>query len=115
LRHALKCFSHFLQNTGVLFICKPLSSLRHSFGKGLDNNSFDIDDSLIFLKSLMPFVIETVKEVFSNNGILIQSFEDILIGIQSNIASQSINLTAIDSTFVGVNIGGSNNRASGKN
>jgi hypothetical protein len=44
-------------------------ALRQRFPRKISDNSFDIDDTLIFLKNLLPLITKVTKETFLKNDV----------------------------------------------
>lgn len=67
-------------------------AIREVFNHFPSDESFNTDDILMFLKSILPIVVESIEEVFKENGINIEALEKFRSTIQ--------NITNISETFV---------------
>jgi hypothetical protein len=67
-------------------------AIREVFNHFPSDESFNTDDILMFLKSILPIVVESIEEVFKENGINIEALEQFRSTIQ--------NITNISETFV---------------
>ncbi|MDJ0599764.1 MAG: hypothetical protein QNJ37_13090 [Crocosphaera sp.] len=87
--------------------------LRCKFNKSLDLGLFNTDDTLMFLKSLLPIVTSTVREVFRSNGIPLEGIEDLLKNIEHKVSGQSVSIEAGGNiSLFGVNIASYDSNAS---
>jgi hypothetical protein len=89
-----------------------LRALRQRFPKRISNNSFDVDDSLIFLKVILPLIINSTKKAFVKNNLQIKELEDYLDEISKNIQQQSFSINTGGGSIFGAIFGGQNNKIS---
>jgi len=95
------------QKPGLLY------GLRCKFNKSLDLGSFNVDDTLMFLKSASPIVTSTIEEVFKRNGIPSTKITELLKGIDAKVSGQSVSLNAGGNiSLFGVNIASYGSNAS---
>jgi hypothetical protein len=93
----------------------PMAGLRWAFPKPLTNSSFDIDDSLMFLKALLPMITQAVDEALRSVGLEEESVHNTLRAIEQKVGGQSITLQAGgDLSVGGPVISGSSNRITGR-
>lgn len=89
-------------------------SLRHQFKGALVNASFDTDDCLMFLKSLLPLILDSLHEVLEENNMLDESVDSILRDLAENIKSQKTSTINISGgNIIGSAIGGLGNLVKG--
>ncbi len=84
-------------------------ALRINFPKNISDSSFDIDDSLIFLKSVLPIILVSMKEALRKNDIIEKELEDYLDEMIENFGRQTININTGGGGIFGAIIGGLNN------
>jgi hypothetical protein len=89
-----------------------LRALRQRFPKRISDNSFDIDDTLIFLKQILPLIINATKQAFEKNGLQIKELEDYLDEISKNIQQQSFSINTGGGNIIGAIFGGRDNKIS---
>ncbi len=71
-------------------------ALRESFNSFAEDESFNADDVFMFLKSILPIVIESIQQVFKENNIDIRMLEDFarVVNNINNINETFINYAA---------------------
>jgi hypothetical protein len=84
-------------------------ALRQNFSKTPNDQSFNVDDVLMFFKSALPLVIFSVRDVLKGHGLEFQTLDDFV--------SQVNNVVTISSgggilSIIGSAVGGKNNRVS---
>lgn len=89
-----------------------LRALRQRFPKRISDNSFDIDDTLIFLKQLLPLITSATKQAFEKNDLQIKELEDYLDEISKNIQQQSFSINTGGGSIIGAIFGGRDNKIS---
>jgi len=57
--------------------------LRQSFNQILNTRSFNIDDVLMTLKSVLPLILGSIREVFERHNIPVKSLDDFATTIQT--------------------------------
>lgn len=85
-------------------------ALRQRFPKKISDNSFDIDDTLIFLKNLFPLITNAMKQAFNKNGLQIKELNDYLDEISKNIQDQNFSINTGGGNIIGSIFGGNNSR-----
>ncbi|NEQ63878.1 MAG: hypothetical protein F6K53_43955 [Moorea sp. SIO4A1] len=86
-----------------------LSALRINFHKNLSSNDFDLDDSFMHLKTIMPLIISAIQEVLEKNKMLEPDLKQYLDQTLKNISSQTININTQGGSIIGAILGGKNN------
>ncbi|MBE9033208.1 hypothetical protein IQ266_26075 [filamentous cyanobacterium LEGE 11480] len=86
-----------------------VGALRQKFNKPVTDNSFDVDDVLIFLKIIWPLTTDVVERSFKNHGIESQGITDYLQEIARNSKNQGIQINTGGGGIFGSIFGGSNN------
>lgn len=61
----------------------PILALRQSFNKILNTRSFNIDDILMTVKSVLPLILSSVREVFEKHDISVKSLDEFVATIQT--------------------------------
>lgn len=92
------------------------TAIRQKFNKSTSNSSFDLDDAMIHLKSVLPLILESVKNVFEKNGLEISGLEDEIHKINQQVINFSDNSTQVSTgggNVVGSAIGGAFHRITG--
>jgi hypothetical protein len=81
-------------------------ALRQNFSHAPNDQSFNIDDILMFFKSVLPLVIFSVQDVFKKHGLSVKTLDEFATNVNNvvNISSGGGLLSVIGSA-----IGGSNN------
>lgn len=86
-----------------------MSALRQGFNRPVTDNSFDVDDGLMFLKMLWPLVTSSITNGFRKNGIEFRSINDYLKEISENSVNQGITVNTGGGGIFGAIFGGNNN------
>lgn len=60
-----------------------LLALRQSFNQILNSRSFNIDDVLMTLKSVLPLILSSIREVFEKHGLSVKSLDEFAATIQT--------------------------------
>lgn len=60
-----------------------LLGLRQSFNQILNSRSFNIDDVLMTLKSVLPLILSSVREVFEKHNLSVKSLDEFAATIQT--------------------------------
>lgn len=89
-----------------------VDGLRTTYPARLKASSFDYDDTMMHLRSLLPAVMDAIKEVGPNYGMELTDVEDILQKMSDKMRGQTINIDN-RGTMSGVNVGGESNKAYG--
>ena len=89
------------------------NGLRTVYPRPFAYSSFDIDDSFMFLKALLPMIIQVLKDVAPRHGLDLKSMEDLLEDLGNKVATQTVNVTN-NGSMAGVAIGGSGNTATNR-
>ena len=89
------------------------NGLRTVYPRPFAYSSFDIDDSFMFLKALLPMIIQVLKDVGPRHGMDLKSMEDLLEELGKKVATQTVNVTN-NGSMAGVAIGGSGNSATSR-
>lgn len=87
-------------------------ALRQRFPKRISDNSFDIDDTLIFLKKLFPLITNATKQAFKKNDLQIKELDDYLDEISKNTKNQGLSINMGGGSIFGSIFGGQNNKIS---
>lgn len=66
------------------------TALRQGFHHRLTTNAFDVDDTLAFLKTLWPLIIDSMSTALNENGLQEESTSQYLKEIATNSKSQGI-------------------------
>ncbi|HEU4321897.1 MAG TPA: hypothetical protein VFS21_02000 [Roseiflexaceae bacterium] len=71
-------------------------ALREVFGDFSENESFNADDVFMFLKSVLPIVIESIRQVFEENNIDVKTLDEFatVVNNVNNINETFINYAA---------------------
>jgi len=85
-------------------------ALRINFPKMIRTNSLDRDDCSMYLKSLFPLIIESLKVVLNKHGLLNKTLEESLKAISQNIGNQTINVNTQGGNILGAMIGSINSK-----
>ncbi|MBW4635288.1 MAG: FHA domain-containing protein [Iphinoe sp. HA4291-MV1] len=85
-------------------------ALRINFQNKISNNSFDLDDTSIFLKSLFPLIIESLKKILKKHNMLSKQLEEYLEEISKNIGGQTINIDTGGGGIFGSIFGSANSK-----
>ncbi|AFY41843.1 hypothetical protein [Nostoc sp. PCC 7107] len=84
-------------------------ALRINFPRPLRSNFFDLDDCFMFLKSILPMIIESLRKVLEQHELLDKTMEQYLNEISKNISGQTINVNTGGGNIIGAILGGGNN------
>ena len=86
------------------------NALRARYPRPMVNSSFDLDDSLMFLK-LLPLVLQVLKDVGPRYGVDLSSTEELLRELGKKVTGQTTTVNNSGS-MSGVAIGGARNTVS---
>ncbi len=80
-----------LKKVCMFIVSKIWLGLKINFPRKLTDNSFDVDDTLIFLKSLLPLIIISLRKTLKKHNLLEKDLADKLTEAIANIETISIN------------------------
>lgn len=86
------------------------TTLRRCLPNKISDNSFDFDDSTIFLKTVLPLITDAIKDALKENGLENKEIEDYLNEISKNLKNPSFSINTGGGDILGSIFGGSNNR-----
>ncbi len=87
-------------------------ALRVNFPKDISVNSFDLDDSSMYLKSLLPLVLEALKRTLKEHNMLEKEMNEYLEEISKKIIGQTINVNTGGGGIVGSILGSVSSKVS---
>jgi len=89
---------------------EPLTeALRQKFNNNVSNNSFDEDDTLMYLKSIFPLIIDSVRAALDTNDLLKEDIVDKLDKFLET-GQQVINVDTGGGNILGSILGGKSNK-----
>lgn len=86
-----------------------LEALRQKFNNNVSNNSFDEDDTLMYLKSIFPLIINSVSVALEKNGLLKEGIAEKLDKFLET-GQQVINIDTGGGNVLGSIFGGKSNQ-----
>jgi hypothetical protein len=72
---------NFIRN--LVFEKDLFLALRQTFNKYINFRSFNIDDIFITIKSVLPLVVFSVREVFEANGLPVKTLDDFVANVNN--------------------------------
>jgi hypothetical protein len=86
--------------------------LRTKYPRSFVRSSFDLDDSYMFLKAVLPLIMQVLRDVAPRYGLDLPTWEETITESLKKVTTGTVyNNTVIAGTVSGVNIGGSGNTA----
>ena len=85
-------------------------AIRQRFHKTVSTNSFDLDDILIYLKTVIPLVLNSNIKAFEKNGINVKDTNDYLIKLVEEIQNVRPNNLTVNGNVNGTIFGDQKNQ-----
>lgn len=86
-----------------------IHALQVNFPQDIQSNTFDLDDTYMFIKSIYPLVISSLEETLGKDNMLGENERKFFEFFKENIKTQTITVNTGGGGIIGSVIGGGNN------